>query len=205
MRLRPIGNANVIFFRRNPANLGNLQEQNATTRFEYNAGEGFLPSPRETLLSRRRSAGKLILRSLNSGPEALDGEGLEQIIDCLRIERAQSILIVRGGEDNSRHRHGLIRGYLLKDCEGVLAWHAHIQKHNLRCGLSQQPKDFGSVCSLAHDRDVGVRSKHRAKEFRADVFDIRSVSAGGSLKRHARMTESETACPETDTLLGLKS
>jgi len=55
-------------------------------------------------------------------------------------------------------------------------------------------------------RGVGNQMcKPGAKEFRADVFDIRSVSAGGSLKRHARMTESETACPETDTLLGLKS
>ncbi len=55
-------------------------------------------------------------------------------------------------------------------------------------------------------RGVGNQMcKPGAKEFRADVFDIRSVSAGGSLKRHARMTESATACPETDTLLGLKS
>ena len=94
--------ADVVLLGRDPANIGDGEEDDSSTRFEDNAG-GVVVSG---LTSSAAAGGLLVAEkdflagAIHGRGEALLGEGLEQVVHCVDLEGAQGVLIMRGGEDN---------------------------------------------------------------------------------------------------------
>src|SRR5665213_2890712 len=99
MRLAARTDANIVFLSADPANIFNRQEEDASTRLEHDA------SLVCTGASVRGTSIRILIRIRNSRPNPLNRgaktilcKRLEQIIDCVVLERAHGILVISSSE-----------------------------------------------------------------------------------------------------------
>ena len=96
--------ANVILFRRDPSDLREGQKENAAPRLEGDAGRMKIAVAGRLcfLRSRAGSLSNTFACILKRGMETLGREGLKQVVGCLHLKGAHSILVVSRGDDDMR-------------------------------------------------------------------------------------------------------
>ena len=85
--------------------------------------------------------------------EAFVVERLDEIIQGGELEGAQCVLIERGNED--RRRHG-VGADLAHDVEPRLAWHLHVEKHEVRLSRPDGLDCRHAIVRGADDLDAGL-------------------------------------------------
>ena len=126
--------------------------------------------------------GDRVARAGERAREALLGDGLEQIVDGVHLERLHRELIVRGHEDDEgKLPLGFLHG--VEHLEAVDFRHLHVEDHDVRARLANRGDGARAAQRFAHDLDVRVLREERAKpgERRRLVVDRHDAKSG----RHA--------------------
>jgi hypothetical protein len=100
-------------------------------------------------VARRELVAHAIERDIE--PRILDG--LQEVVERVRFERLQCVLVVRRDEHGQRH---LRRGQGLQELEAVDTRHLHVEEHDVGLMLGDREERLASVAGLADDLDVGM-------------------------------------------------
>lgn len=153
VRLRAGADADVVFFRGYPANIGDGEKQDAAARFEDHPSAVML-----TVLVARFAVGciaprgiDLFARALHRRAETVGGERLEQIVDCTNIECPNRVVIIRGSEDDRWDAASLKRRQFVDYTEAVQSGHANVEEEKVRRRGADQVNGFVSSCTFAYD------------------------------------------------------
>ena len=95
--------------------------------------------------------------------EARAVEGLEKIVDRVRVERLQSVLVVRGDEDDGRPARFVALDEL-EHLESVELRHLDVEEEEIGLRLGDGLHGFEAVRALGEDPDVRVRGEKLAHD-----------------------------------------
>ena len=96
---------------------------------------------------------ELLTHAVERDVQARVLDRLQKIVERVRLERLQCVLIVRGDEHGQRH---LRRRHRAQQLEAVDAGHLHVEQHQLGLMFGDREECLAAVAGFGDDFDVGM-------------------------------------------------
>jgi hypothetical protein len=101
--------------------------------------------------------------------ESFPVDGLQQIINCLNVERADRVLIVRGHEN---HEWLVRRCCRAKHLEAVEPGHLHVEENEVGPLLANSANCFAPAPGFSDDVDLRLLREHRQQSPASQWFVV---------------------------------
>ena len=99
------------------------------------------------------------------------GDGLQQVVDRVDLERLHGILVKRSGK-NEEGQRGFLFEQFLDDSESVETRHLDIEKDQARAQLLHHADGFDAVAALSDDFDLGEALQQESQLIAGRLFVI---------------------------------